>query len=55
MSLRSLVPSHPPNKTACVGLMQVTVKPDLGEGLLPVIKGEDHVPNKNSNVIFIGK
>ncbi len=26
--------------------MQVTVKPPLGEGLLPVIKGEDHVPNK---------
>ncbi len=44
VSLKSLVPSHPPNKTACVGLMQVTVKPDLGEGLLPVIKGEDHVP-----------
>ncbi len=31
----------------------MTVKPHLREGLLPVIKGEDHVPNKNSNVIFI--
>ncbi len=44
VSLSILVPFHPPNKTACVGLMQVTVKPHLGEGLLPVIKGEDHVP-----------
>ncbi len=45
VSLSSLVPSYPPNKTACVGLIQVNVKADLGEGLFPVISGEDHVPN----------
>ncbi len=37
--------SYPPNKTAWVGLTQVSVKPALGEGLVPVIKGVDHVPN----------
>ncbi len=45
VSLKWLVPSYPPNKTAWVGLIPVRVKPALGEGRVPVIKGEDHVPN----------
>ncbi len=45
VSLSLLVPSYPPNKTAFVGLIQVRVKAALGEGRVPVIKGEVHVPN----------
>ena len=56
MSLSLLVPWFPPNKTARVGLIQVRVKIALGEGLVPVTKGEDHVPiitNNESHTVLI--
>ncbi len=43
--LSLLVPFHPPNITACVQLIPVRVKRDLGEGLVPVTNGEAHVSN----------
>ncbi len=52
VSLSLLESFHPPNKTAWVGLILVSVKFDLGEGLVPVIDGEDHVPNIRYESIF---